>query len=39
MAAIEGPLVVSTSTRDLLEEYLRSHQNLNSTVEGRLVYK
>lgn len=30
--------VVSTSLRDVLEEYLRTHQGLNATVEGRLVY-
>ena len=30
--------VVSTSMRDVLEEYLRHHQNLNAAVEGRLVY-
>jgi 5'-nucleotidase len=31
--------VVTTSVCDVLEEYLRAHQNLNSTVEGRLEYK
>jgi 5'-nucleotidase len=31
--------VVTTSVCDVLEEYLRVHQNLNSTVEGRLEYK
>jgi 5'-nucleotidase/UDP-sugar diphosphatase len=30
--------VVTTSARDVLEEYLRTHQNLNSKVEGRLVF-
>jgi len=30
--------VVSTSAREVLEEYLRDNQNLNSDVEGRLVY-
>jgi 5'-nucleotidase len=30
--------VVSTSIREVLEEYLRHHQNLNSRVEGRLQY-
>jgi hypothetical protein len=24
--------------RDVLEEYLRNHQNINAAVEGRLVY-
>jgi 5'-nucleotidase len=38
LTAIERPLVVATSARDVLEEYLRSHQNLNSAVEGRLTY-
>ncbi|MBC7294389.1 MAG: 5'-nucleotidase, partial [Thermoleophilia bacterium] len=30
--------VVSTSLRDVLEEYLRNHQNIDAHVEGRLVY-
>ncbi len=30
--------VVSTSAQNILEEYLRNHQNVNSEVEGRLVY-
>jgi 5'-nucleotidase len=30
--------VVSTSMRDVLDDYLRHHQNLSATVEGRLVY-
>ena len=29
----------STSMRDVLEEYLRNHQNVDSAVEGRLVYR
>jgi 5'-nucleotidase len=34
-----GPsVVVSTSVKEVLEEYLRSHQNLNSSIEGRLIY-
>jgi 5'-nucleotidase len=34
-----GPTkVISTSAQDILIEYLRSHQNLKSRVEGRLVY-
>ncbi|MBT9150784.1 MAG: Mannosylglucosyl-3-phosphoglycerate phosphatase [candidate division WS2 bacterium] len=32
------PKVVSTSGREILEEYLRNNQNLSSKVEGRLVY-
>ena len=31
--------VVSTSAQELLEEYLRSNQNIYREVEGRLVYK
>jgi len=31
--------VVSTSVLDILEEYLRNHQNITSKVEGRLVYQ
>lgn len=34
-----GAHVVTTSVRQVMEEYLRHHQNLNSQVEGRLVYK
>jgi 5'-nucleotidase len=30
--------VVSTSAQEVLEEYLRTHQNINRKVEGRLVY-
>jgi 5'-nucleotidase/UDP-sugar diphosphatase len=39
LTALAGPQVVTTSVRDVIEEYLRSHQNLNSQIEGRLVYK
>jgi 5'-nucleotidase/UDP-sugar diphosphatase len=39
LMAIEGSRVVTTSVRDVLEEYLSSHQRLNSKVEGRLTYK
>lgn len=38
MRALGKPRVVTTSTQDVLEEYLSSHQNLNSQTEGRLVY-
>ncbi|HYG59486.1 MAG TPA: 5'-nucleotidase C-terminal domain-containing protein, partial [Symbiobacteriaceae bacterium] len=35
-----GPArVASTASREVLEEYLRAHQNLNARVEGRLVYR
>jgi 5'-nucleotidase/UDP-sugar diphosphatase len=30
--------VVSTSAKEVLEEYLRNHQNISKSVEGRLVY-
>lgn len=39
MRAVGPSKVVSTSLRDVLEEYLRNHQNLNAHVEGRLVYR
>ncbi len=39
LTAIQPPNVVATSARDVLEEYLRAHQNLRSHVEGRLVFK
>ena len=38
LTAIHPPQVVATSARDVLEEYLRSNQNLKSKVEGRLVF-
>jgi 5'-nucleotidase/UDP-sugar diphosphatase len=31
--------VVSTSAQEVLEEYLRNHQNINSRIEGRLTYR
>ncbi|EMR74142.1 5'-nucleotidase/2',3'-cyclic phosphodiesterase-like hydrolase [Thaumarchaeota archaeon SCGC AB-539-E09] len=31
--------VVSTSAQEVLEEYLRNHQNLTRKVEGRLLYQ
>ncbi len=36
--SIAGAPVVSTSQTDVIEEYLRGYQNVNSQVEGRLVY-
>jgi 5'-nucleotidase / UDP-sugar diphosphatase len=39
LMALTGSQVVSTSARDVIEEALRSRQNLNSSVEGRLVYR
>lgn len=38
--AEDGPSkVVTTSSQDVLIEHLRSHQGLNSKIEGRLIYK
>jgi len=31
--------VISTSAQEVLEEYLRNHQNIQRKVEGRLVYQ
>ena len=31
--------VISTSAQEVLEEYLRNHQNITRTIEGRLVYQ
>ena len=39
LSALKKPKVVSTSVRDVLDEYLREHQNIDSKVEGRLVFK
>lgn len=38
LSALGQPRVVTTSVREVLEEYLRNNQNLNRKVEGRLVY-
>lgn len=38
LAQAAGLKVVSTSAAQVLEEYLRTHQNLLAQVEGRLVY-
>lgn len=38
LTQIEPLQVVATSQCDVVEEYLRNHQNLNSKVEGRLTY-
>ena len=34
----ENHKVVSTSAREVLEEYFRDNQNLSRDVEGRLIY-
>ena len=39
LTALAPPKVVSTSARDVLEEHLRTHKNIWSQVEGRLVYR
>ena len=38
LARLEPPRLVSTSVRDVLEEFFRNHQNARSQVEGRLIY-
>jgi 5'-nucleotidase/UDP-sugar diphosphatase len=38
LTALQPALIVTTSARDVLEEYLRANQNLKSQVEGRLTY-
>jgi 5'-nucleotidase/UDP-sugar diphosphatase len=39
LTKLGNPKVITTSAQDVLEEYFSSHQNLNSHIEGRLVYK
>ncbi|MFA6224600.1 MAG: hypothetical protein WC620_00090 [Methanoregula sp.] len=34
-----GVKVIATSTTGVIEEYLRTHPNLNQHIEGRLVYR
>jgi len=34
----EEEKVVTTSAKQVLEEYLRSHQNIDRKIEGRLIY-
>ena len=31
--------VISTSAKEVLEEYLRNHQNIVRKIEGRLIYQ
>jgi 5'-nucleotidase/UDP-sugar diphosphatase len=38
LTTLQPSSVVTTSVLDVLEEYLRSHQNLSSRVEGRLNF-
>ncbi|GET38952.1 bifunctional metallophosphatase/5'-nucleotidase [Microseira wollei] len=39
LTKLGDPKVIATNPQDVLEEYLSHHQNLNSYIEGRLVYK
>ncbi|MEH2351611.1 5'-nucleotidase C-terminal domain-containing protein [Nostoc sp.] len=39
LTQLGNPKVITTSCQDVLEEYFGCHQNLNSQIEGRLVYK
>ncbi|HZL83611.1 MAG TPA: bifunctional UDP-sugar hydrolase/5'-nucleotidase [Candidatus Deferrimicrobium sp.] len=38
LAQLEQPRLLATSGRDVVEEYLRNHQNVSAEVEGRLQY-
>jgi 5'-nucleotidase/UDP-sugar diphosphatase len=38
LCRIAPPQLLATSCRDVVEEYLRNHQNLRSDVENRLQY-
>ena len=38
IAANGGSKVVTTSAQEVLEEFLRTHQNIGRKIEGRLVY-
>lgn len=39
LQSIRPSKVISTSQSDVVEEFLNTHQNLDSHIEGRLVYK
>jgi 5'-nucleotidase len=39
LTALAASQVIATSARDVLEEYLHTHQNLNSQIEGRMQYR
>lgn len=39
LTRLGGTRIVATSTISVLEEYLRSHPNLNRRIEGRLVFR
>jgi 5'-nucleotidase / UDP-sugar diphosphatase len=34
-----NPKIISTSTQDVIEEYLRNNQNIKKQVEGRIIYQ
>jgi 5'-nucleotidase / UDP-sugar diphosphatase len=38
LTQLEQPRLLATSGRDVVEEYLRNHQNVSAEVEGRLQY-
>jgi 5'-nucleotidase len=38
LTQLEQPKLITTSVRDVVEEYLRNHQNISSNIEGRLTY-
>lgn len=38
LTQLQQPKLITTSARDVVEEYLRNHQNMSSNIEGRLVY-
>lgn len=38
LETLEKPKLLATSCRDVVEEYLRNHQNLDAHVDGRLRY-
>lgn len=38
LTKLAQPKTVTTSSRDVVEEFLRNHQNLSSKVESRLIY-
>jgi 5'-nucleotidase len=39
LTKLDNAKVVSTSFQNVLEEYFSHHQNLNSHIEGRSIYK
>ncbi|HSF75254.1 MAG TPA: bifunctional UDP-sugar hydrolase/5'-nucleotidase [Microcoleus sp.] len=39
LTKLADPKVVTTSCQDVIEEYFSHHQNLDSHIEGRFVYK